>query len=308
MTNKIQHFPSRLWRLLFLALPLAACTSEVTDEDLQGDASPIAFRTAEVTKAVVTGFNDGDAFSVWGGYDNDATNVFDGVTVTNSNGSWTYSPYQYWIAGKTYKFYAVYPTTVSANVDANGAITVTDFDASKTGAEAVDLMTASAEAKGSDKAAVAFTFNHELARLSFTIISEGDEVNIISAALMGVDYKGTLSNGSWSNQTASDNSNPFIDSQVSLTATALSATLFGGDLLLIPDTDLTNAQLSLAYYYGDKSTEVKNSIIDLSTAAVAAWEKGKSYQYKVTIPQDAVDVSFTVEVSSWIPSNTTIEW
>ena len=280
----------------------------MTDEDLQGDASPIAFRTAEVTKAVVTGFNDGDAFSVWGGYDNDATNVFDGVTVTNSNGSWTYSPYRYWVADKEYRFYAVYPATVGANVEANGTITVTDFDASKTGAEAVDLMTASAEAKESDKAAVAFTFNHELAWLSFTVISEGDEVTITSAALTGVDYKGTLSNGSWNNQTASTTDGPFKSSQVSLTANALSATLFGGDLLLIPATDLANAQLSLTYYYGDKSTDVKTSTISLSTAAVTAWEKGKSYQYKVNIPRNAVDVSFTVEVNNWIQDDTTIEW
>lgn len=309
MMNKIQHFPSRLWRLLALALPLAACTSEVTDEALPGSASPITFRTAEVTKAVVDNFKSGDAFSVWGGYDNNATNVFDGVTVTNSNGSWTYSPYQYWITGKSYRFYAVYPTAVDAKVTADGTITITGFDASNTGEDAVDLMTAqSGEMSGDNPQQVAFTFNHELARLSFTVISEGDEVTITSAALTGVDYKGTLSNGNWSNQTTSDNTSPFTDGQVSLTSTALSATLFGGDLLLIPDTDLANAQLSLAYYYGDKSTEVKNSTIDLSTATVTAWEKGKSYQYKVTIPQDAVDVSFTVEVSSWIPSNTTIEW
>ena len=309
MMNKIQHFPSRLWRLLALALPLAACTSEVTDEALPGGASPITFRTAEVTKAVVTGFNNGDAFSVWGWYDNGATNVFDDVTVTNSNGSWTYSPYQYWIAGKSYRFYAVYPTAVKTEVAEDGTITVTDFDASKTGKDAVDLMTAqSKEINGSNPELVAFTFDHELARLSFTVISEGDEVTITSAALTGVDYKGTLSNDSWSNQTTSDNNGPFTANQVSLTSTALSATLFGGDLLLIPDTDLSNAQLSLACYYGDKSTEVKNSTIDLNTATVTAWEKGKSYQYKVTIPQDAVDVSFTVEVNSWILGNTTIEW
>ena len=143
-------FPIHLFCLSGVALVLGACTSEVTDGgNTPADGPvPISFQTPE-TRAAKDGFDVGDAFSVWGWYADDAgTNsrqVFNAEEVTNGgNNSWSYDGTQYWIAGKTYDFYAVYPTTVKAEVSANGTITITDFDASKTGTEAVDLMTASA--------------------------------------------------------------------------------------------------------------------------------------------------------------------
>ena len=173
MTNKIQHFPSRLWRLLALALPLAACTSEVTDEALPGSASPIAFHTTEMTKAVVNNFTSGNAFSVWGWYSdvatNVSTNVFDNVPVTYNGTAWTYTGGdRYWTFGNTYDFYAVYPKDVGS-CDADGTITVKNFDCS----EGIDLMTAEKTVppypEGAQTAPVSFTFRHELARVNVVV-------------------------------------------------------------------------------------------------------------------------------------------
>ncbi len=303
MTNKIQHFPSRLWRLLFLALPLAACTSEVTDEDLQGDASPIAFRTAEVTKAVVTGFNDGDAFSVWGGYGGDATNVFDGVTVTNSNGSWTYSPYQYWIAGKSYRFYAVYPTAVKTEVVEDGTITVTDFDASKTGKDAVDLMTSSATADGDDKPLVAFTFDHELCRINFIAKAMPDvNVTITSASLYGMSTSGDLTNNgtsSWELDTAIDEANTTFTYNSSEVLSG-ETDLFG-DILMIPQSIGSEVKLHVTYRYGDDTAD-RSFIADLSSASIAlqnGWEKGKYYRYTFEIGSDEYILFDKPSVNGW---------
>ena len=308
-------FPIHLFCLSGVALVLGACTSEVTDGgNTPADGPvPISFQTPE-TRAAKDGFGAGDAFSVWGWYADDAagTNprqVFKAEEVTNGgNNSWSYDGTQYWIAGKTYDFYAVYPTTVTATVSSDGTIKVDDFDASKTGTEAVDLMTA--ERKGMDGSVpetVAFTFGHELSRLSFTVTSEGDAVTIVSAALVGANYKGTLSGETWSVLTASTADGPFKAENVSLTAENLSATLFGGDLLLIPSNSLANAQLTLTYYYDD-ATETTTKTLSLGTTTVTAWEKGKSYQYKVAIPQDNVDASFVVTVKNWIPQDATVEW
>lgn len=303
MTNKIQHFPSRLWRLLFLALPLAACTSEVADEDLQGDASPIAFRTAEVTKAVVTGFNDGDAFSVWGGYDNDATNVFDGVTVTNSNGSWTYSPYQYWRSGETYRFYALYPSTINAQVAANGTITVTGFDASKTGAEAVDLMTSSATASGDVKPMVAFTFDHELCRINFIAKAMPDvNVTITSASLYGMSTSGDLTNNgtsSWELGTAIDEANTTFTYKSSEVLSG-ETDLFG-DILMIPQPIGSGVKLQVTYRYGGDTAD-RSFIADLSSASMAlqnGWEKGKYYRYTFEIGSDEYILFDKPSVNGW---------
>lgn len=306
MTNKTRSFPVACLAAL---LSLGACTSEVTDGGLpEGGTAPIAFRTPEVTKAVVENFTSGDAFSVWGGYDGNATNVFDGEAVTYDGSTWSYVGTRYWIADKRYDFYAVYPTNVYAKVSAEGTITITGFDASKTGTDAVDLMTAEREGmEGSAPQTVAFTFGHELSRLSFTVTSEGDAVTIVSAALVGANYKGTLSGETWSILTASTADGPFKAENVSLTAENLSATLFGGDLLLIPSNSLANAQLTLTYHYGD-AAETTTKTLSLGTATVTAWEKGRSYQYKVAIPQDNVDASLEVTVNNWISQEATVEW
>ena len=307
-------FPIHLFCLSGVALVLGACTSEVTDGgNTPADGPvPISFQTPE-TRAAKDGFGAGDAFSVWGWYADDAgTNsrqVFNAAEVTNGgNNSWSYDGTQYWIAGKTYDFYAVYPTTVKAEVSAEGTITVANFDASQTGADAVDLMTAEREGMdGSAPETVAFTFGHELSRLSFTVTSEGDAVTIVSAALVGANYKGTLSGETWSVLTASTADGPFKAENVSLTAENLSATLFGGDLLLMPDADLTDVTLKLKYQYAN-DTEEREAILSLHTSQTEKWAAGCRYNYAVTIPQNGVDVKLTVTVKDWEQSDHSVQW
>ena len=299
MMNKIQHFPSRLWRLLALALPLAACTSEVTDEALPGGASPIAFRTAEVTKAVVTGFNDGDAFSVWGGYDNNATNVFDGVTVTNSNGSWTYSPYQYWMAGKTYRFYAVYPTGFGS-CDAQGTITVSNFDSSKGN----DLMTAQSNVmNGSNPQQVAFTFNHLLSRIRCTVKAEQGVTgcSVQALGLYGIYTVGNYNSSSISPWTVSgsaltaDAALSFITESGGVTP---GTPLEGTDMLLIPQA-LTDTRLHFVYTLNGQQEE---TTVNLAESGASMWEIGVAYNYVLTIESGAIN--FTLQVEPWTSAST----
>ena len=301
-------FPTKPLFLL-LGLSLAACTSELADGNPAGGEGAIAFQVPQ-TRAAVTSAADMQAFSVWGGYDEDATNVFNGKDVKNGGGGtvWTYQGTQYWLAGKTYDFYAVYPTTVNATVAPDGTITVSDFDASATGADAVDLMTASVkDMRGDAPQTVAFRFSHELARLSFTVTSEGDAVTLTSAALVGAGYKGTYAGGTWSVPSASTATGPFTAKDVALTTGNLSATLFGGDLLLIPADDLTEKTLEISYQY-DGETEAHQASLPLATAQVTAWQKGQAYNYAVNIPQNGVDVNLTVRVKEWVESNHSVQW
>lgn len=308
-------FPIHLFCLSGVALVLGACTSEVTDGgNTPADGPvPISFQTPE-TRAAKDGFDVGDAFSVWGWYADDAagTNprqVFKAEEVTNGgNNSWSYDGTQYWIAGKTYDFYAVYPTDVNAQVSQDGTITIENFDASQTGADALDLMTASAtRMKGDSPQMVGLRFGHLLSRLSFTVTSEGDAVTLTSAALVGAGYKGTYAGGTWSVPSASTATGPFTAKDVALTTGNLSATLFGGDLLLIPADDLTEKTLEISYQY-DGETEAHQASLPLATAQVTAWQKGQAYNYAVNIPQNGVDVNLTVRVKEWVESNHSVQW
>ena len=307
-------FPIHLFCLSGVALVLGACTSEVTDGgNTPADGPvPISFQTPE-TRAAKDGFGAGDAFSVWGWYADDAgTNsrqVFNAEEVTNVGGnSWSYDGTQYWIAGKTYDFYAVYPTDVNAQVSQDGTITIDDFDASQTGADALDLMTASATGmKGDSPQMVGLRFGHLLSRLSFTVTSEGDAVIVTSAALVGAGYKGSYIGGVWNLLQTSTEQSPFVSTNVSLTTDALSATFFGGDLLLMPDADLTDVTLKLKYQYAN-DTEEHEAILSLHTFQTEKWAAGCRYNYAVTIPQNGVDVTLTVTVKDWEQSDHSVQW
>lgn len=281
-----------------------SCTDTVTGEPCTGTRS-IAFTPAAETRAAVDKTADLQDFSVWGGYDGDATNVFNGVTVQAL--SWTYSGgTQYWIEGKTYQFYAVHPVTLPSSTTAvvatNGSITITDFDCSKTGKDAIDLMTATATGKGSNPVPVALSFGHELSRVKFSIQTEAT-VTLSNISLTGIAYKGTFSkepnaSGTWTNLTIADETDtPFktVDGGT-LTESTGSIDLLGGDLLLIPQ-DLTNAVFTMTWTYEDGTKKTVD--VPLPKAGQKEWKRGISYHYSAVIPEQSSDIELTVSVGDW---------
>lgn len=294
----------------------AACTDEQAENPADG-AHPIAFTPAAETRAAVEGTTlpSGSSFSVWGWYGtgNEINkNVFNNPfeTVMESNGSWGYTGgLQYWIPGMTYNFYGVYPASVTASVTTDGIITITDFDCSKTGTNAVDLMTATATGDGDTPAPVAMEFQHELARVNIIVTSEGDAVTITDAQLYGISHKGTLNGSNWELSQESVNDAPSFTEQTLNISDTQDHLLFGGDLLLPPHNPLSdNATLDFSYQYTTGDTTSKSASIKLKTNSVTTWEKGKRYNYRINIPRNAQDVTLTVEVADWDEKNYTVEW
>ena len=294
----------------------AACTDEQAENPADG-ARPISFTPAAETRAVVEGGSlpSSSSFRVWGWYGtgNDINkNVFNNPfeTVMESNGSWGYTGgLQYWIPGMTYNFYGVYPASVTASVTTDGIITITDFDCSKTGTNAVDLMTATAPGDGDTPAPVAMEFQHELARVNIIVTSEGDAVTITDAQLYGISHKGTLNGSNWELSQESVNDAPSFTEQTLNISDTQDHLLFGGDLLLPPHNPLSdNATLDFSYQYTTGDTTSKSASIKLKTNSVTTWEKGKRYNYRINIPRNAQDVTLTVEVADWDEKNYTVEW
>ena len=294
----------------------AACTDELAENPADG-ARPISFTPAAETRAVVEGGSlpSSSSFRVWGWYGtgNDINkNVFNNPfeTVMESNGSWGYTGgLQYWIPGMTYNFYGVYPASVTASVTTDGIITITDFDCSKTGTNAVDLMTATATGDGDTPAPVAMEFQHELARVNIIVTSEGDAVTITDAQLYGISHKGTLNGSNWELSQESVNDAPSFTEQTLNISDTQDHLLFGGDLLLPPHNPLSdNATLDFSYQYTTGDTTSKSASIKLKTNSVTTWEKGKRYNYRINIPRNAQDVTLTVEVADWDEKNYTVEW
>lgn len=257
-----------------------SCTND--NEPMATDPNAIAFQTSVQTRAVKESFGQGDSFTVWGGYDNNATNVFDDETVTYNGTNWSYSGgTRYWVSGKTYDFYAVYPTDVNASCDANGTIIVTNFNSTDT-----DLMTAEATIMSGSNQTVPFTFRHELAQVQVVAQCDaGVTATLKSASLSNVNTQGTLvrtSTAAWSNtsnSTLTDNSG----SQITDTYT-----LFGGDLLLIPQTPTT-----LSVGITRSSGTSINETFDLADYTTTEWVAGKTYRYTIQIEQDNIAITFS---------------
>lgn len=305
---------------------LSSCVSIVSGDGTGDTAISFATPSAD-TKAAVEGntLTDG-SFLVWGGYDGNATNVFDGETVTGIGGTWNYTGgTRYWVADKTYDFYAVYPAdifsgqsststdTPSVTCSPEGIVTIENFDASATGAAAVDLMTASATGINADtnNGAVQLYFEHELARVNFIVVSEGDALTISDAKLYGISHTGTLSGVQWTLQTASTVGNtPFKTKTLGITDTQ-EHLLFEGDLLLPPQTlsDGSNvATLVFSYKYSNDDAENHDVSLDLSAATVTTWTAGQRYNYRISIPQNSVDVTLDVTVKDWVEQDFTVTW
>lgn len=310
-----------IYFLLSLAVLFAAssCTASLTD-DPDTTARAIAFGTPQAgTRAAVNSSADMGNFSVWGWYGKDGTNsynVFNNETVSRSGNSWGYTGgTRYWIPGYEYNFYGVYPvlptegngTTVA--VTNEGVITVNNFDCSKTGEEAVDLMTATAQGDGDNPEKVAMEFQHELAKVFFTVESES-AVTITKCKIYGVNYRGTFNNKTaWTALTANEEADGIFNaSPFSLNTTeGLSRNVFG-DMLLIPHdaAQLENIKLDVSYRYsGEEETTEHASTMDLNTS-VTAWGTGQSYHYKITI--QSAKLKLNVTVLDWSEEDTSVKW
>ena len=290
---------------------MASCSTTTIDErDIT--QIPIEFGSS-VSRAAVNVATEMSSFSVWGGYDG-TNNLFEKTTVTK-DGAYEGGT-RYWVPDKTFNFYAVHPVIENVTVENSGQISITGFDCSATGTDAIDLMTAIASRTTSnsmneqDVAAVPISFKHELAKLNINIISEGSNVDVSKLYLYGIGYIGNFNSNSsdkWTitNYNENDEQNQLFNTiPFSLTQNNLERNPWG-DLLLIPCNNLQNAQLHIEYNY---QGETKTNIVDLSLKIDSGWQSNNQYKYKVSIPKNSTNVNISVEVHDWDYKDYTVEW
>lgn len=312
--------------LAAFCLTFVSCTS--VDDGLDTSRA-ITFQALQADTRVVV--ENGETlpadFRVWGWHGTDGANtdnIFD-ATVVYKDADWNYTDgVRYWKAGEIYNFYAVYPvfplptgegdTQTTSTVTTGGTITVTNFDCSKTGSKAVDLMTATAIGvvadgmiKGGGK--VGLTFQHALARVTCSVKSELSSVTVQSLLLANVGYKGTLTRTTTGNQWGelatygTDNTLFKIEVPFELNATdGLSRDNVLGDLLLPPQQP-DQAMFVLVYRYNNDTAD-RTATIGLP--AGSQWYAGEYYNYTLTLK--AASVTLNVSVKDWDEVNTSVSW
>jgi hypothetical protein len=302
-----------LTSLLCLAtLLMPGCTSPIgSGDDPSSSTLAINFGTPQAdTRAAVNSSADMGEFSVWGGYDGNASNVFNQVTVHSPG--WTYDGgTRYWISGKTYNFYAMHPAGLNASVDDSGTITVNNFDCSKTGNEAVDLMTATATGlKGSEAPTVGLKFGHELAQVNFQAKTQGSKVTITSFKINGVSYAGDFSQqpSSESAQWTPKKVTNAGDGIFSVTNIMIENTtdLLSNILILPQQLETGKQQLAINFRYDGETTD-RTQTIDLCIEnSITEWTASQSYTY--TLDLRTASLILTVTIQDWMKENADVTW
>lgn len=312
--------------ILPMIFSLAACTTTVVDEPDADASVPIGFSSQAETRAIVTENNlpDGSFFKVWGGHS--GNNVFQGREVQKTASGCTYQGTEYWVAGETYHFYAIYPADLTGvEVTDDGSVAITGFDCSRTDDGAVDLMTASttdvsADGMIANSGSVSLKFQHLLSLLTFSFKNQLtshaiDITNLRLSVVARGDYQSS-SSPSWVNL-ASDKTAFTIhpaDNPLQVDKEASAST----SLLVIPQSnaDVTvtfTVNIRENYDTGGSLVYSKRYTASLATGDSAgnAWKTGYRYNYTATIPatiMEGEEITLTVSVKDWDEENAHVSW
>ena len=131
---KINNYIHRnIWACLILGIALSfiACSSDSTDEPLNGPSPAIGFFSNQIeeigTRALVTDDNlKSQKIGVYGykkkADDTDHMPVFDNTELSHTGSSWNYTPLRYWDLSRSYSFLAYIPYGTNI-VDTTGIYT-----------------------------------------------------------------------------------------------------------------------------------------------------------------------------------------
>lgn len=317
---------NNLFKTLFIpavACLLGAC-AESMDPDMEtsGNSGAIRFAGPAVTRAAIDDTDEmltnGNSFSVWGNYTDGAggtaTSVFNAEKVTYVSGMWGYEGTRYWLAGKTYDFYALYPSkeTLGDGVSVactDGTFTVKGFDATKghdlMTAEKTDIVTET----GNVPEAVSFEFFHRLTRLAFNVKAVGRDVTVTSFKVNGVIREGDLTHtaggtSEWSNTTTTTADDRLLAASDVDVASGKTQDMLG-NVLLPPHTDLTGAEIAISYRFEGETAD-RSSTVSLSGGSAEQWDAGRRYAYTLTV--SAASLEIKVKVLDWDEEDTSVSW
>lgn len=275
-----------LMMLGIATMMLASCTNE--DVLNVSDSRTIGFDAfvGKTTKADITDENIQE-FYVFGGYDNNLTNVFNNVKVYLDD-TWKYDNTQYWTADKTYKFQGYAPATNTAEAGENGVNFtkfVADGETDLLASEVVTRTTTSTEEGISNSDLIQLTFRHVLSKIKFKFTTNLDNVNIAISDLTvnALPNTGTYTNsgttGTWD---VSGNDNYTLSSTGTLTN---SNDLVSGDAIVLPQTPNSISVTFTVTATGGLSLTKEHTV----TLPATTLEEGNVYVYTANITAQNID-------------------
>jgi hypothetical protein len=270
------------------------------------------------------------SFNVYGWVAKDGTSaqIFDNVAVTKgTDNAWTYTNTQYWIEGGSYTFSAIKGYTagddITFTIDNNGQRAASPKIAGFKSDGKTDLIYAEASATGaaSGNSDVAFTFQHQLAKVKFSFLNKTATSASIDAKITAikitdayetgtVELSNTKHGASWSDQAKGTsfsldfgNAGTQDDKSVAKIGKT-AATSSDNELLLIPtgDTPSYTVQFTTEIFQNGVPVKTVNREATITQKLVA----GYAYNFTAELDETNIDpdnkleaITFTAEVEDW---------
>lgn len=271
---------------------------------------------------------DGNGFYVFGKYldGSEERTVFDGTStgshVTWSASSWGYSPINYWLDGKTYKFAAYGPAKVNGNGTAKFDYTTNTLSIANFSADgSTDLVVAEGNNAGytpsettTTETPVSFKFFHALSKVKFTFVNgwrntvtlKLSDVKIEKVANTGtLTTTGTLNTATtpmpssvWAVETgtteynANDNFiSPTYQEKYEVEHFLIPQELPTGDkAIILSFTAQVNNASGSGPDLGDGAGRPVTKTVTIPADQIAAWEPGKAYNYTLIVDGSTFDL------------------
>ena len=291
---------------MFAALALLGCDNEPTPS-APTDLEAIGFGTVD-TRATLTDLQD-NGFGVWA-FINNATvtnyTLMENQRVEYENGSWEYSPLQYWLDNTVFSFIAVYPQGAYSYNEENKAI---ELSVSDTPSEIDYLMatnTTDTSVEGYSTT-VDLQFKHMLTSVGLNIWRDGgkhqnDQMRIKEVTLGNIIKSGVYSSAteSWTNnnndkltlekvyENFSDTDNigaVIVKDDGTLDPGGSEAANPFGEMMLLPQTLDADNSVSLKIVYELKRQNAADwEEAELETVLPSiTWKAGQRYTYNVVL-------------------------
>lgn len=285
---------------------LQSCNNEVEEVSPR---YPILFDCEGDTRAVAdldTMKRDENGFGVFAHYEfpenygGKEFNFKKQVTYDSSKSAWTYNGLEYWLAGATYNFVAVYPYSIAEGTSSTDGATYS-FENYNV-ADQLDIMVAKASAEvPEDKefgpipytgSAVNLSFDHILSNIIVKVKAEVADVTVKSISLSSIWDQGNCDNGTWTK----DSENKFTFT-VDKPITNELKDITNGGLLLIPQL-AKGITLTVNATIAGVNKTYEATIPDIT------WLSGTRYTYTINIKQS--DITFgELDVEIWDVENAT---
>lgn len=312
-----------------MGLLMASCSNDEAILTPEKQAIGFGMFVDKVSRADVASKDNISQISVFGFIDNTATRNFDRVRVSKqANGTWTYSPLQYWVAGKSYYFMAFTSPALATNTtqmtyswpaetttpagDFYGVGKVAFNNEQAHGAEDILFATQTAQTPATISTApptVDFTFKHMLSRVHFTF-TNGMGTNGYSMKVTNLKIDNATATGdfvlgaetpSWEN----------LDGQFAL-VTPMPENTFGNGNKGVSDNVFVIPCVSTYTISFDVELYLNNNLVDTYTHSAKALPQtellcGYSYNFAATLNASNIDpenelfpIVFTVtDVTPW---------